>query len=82
MSSLKLKFFRLNVVKQSKPKKTTELRQSFDKGSSINDVKRRGQGFCDGILRHSNKSVKKGGRVKNYPKLRDVIYGQPVINFG
>jgi hypothetical protein len=53
------------------------------RGPSINDVTALGgrgyQGFCDNSTKNLiNKKREDGGRgVKNYQKLRDVIYGQP-----
>ncbi len=55
----------------------------LSKGPSINDVTALGergyQGFCDNSNRATLiKSVTMGGGgVKNYQKLRDVIYGRP-----
>ncbi len=53
-------------------------------GASINDVTALGgrgyEGFCDNSIKALLKSVTTGGRgVKNYQKLRDVIYGRPLI---
>ena len=68
--------------------KNVSIRSSFleqwAKGPSINEVTvlggRRYQGFCD----YSNKALvlktvtERGRGVKNYQKLRDVIYGRPL----
>jgi hypothetical protein len=58
--------------------------RKYDKGSSINDVTVLGgrgyQGFCDDSTKALVlKSVTiGGGGVKNYQKIRDVIYGRPL----
>ena len=55
-------------------------------GSSINDVTVIGGGgqyFCDGSTKaFSNKKRDEGeGGVKNCPKLRDNIYGRPILSY-
>ncbi len=59
---------------------------AIDEGSFINDVTVKGggdKGFCDNSTKALVlKSVTiVGGGVKNYPKLRDVIYWWPLLNY-